>query len=76
MPTPKQAVVKEAASPNQWPQALERRPASSRSAAETAGTAMSSQAQEARPVASATGVTTAGAVTGAGSMSVVSPLSS
>jgi len=45
-------------------------------AAEPAGTAMSSQAQEAGPVASATGVTTAGAVTGAGSMSVASPLSS
>ena len=76
MPTPRQAVAREAARPSQWPQVLERRPASSRKAAETAGTAMSSQAQEAGPVASATGVTTAGAVTGAGSMSVASPLSS
>ena len=74
MPTPRQATAKEAARPTQWPQALERRPASSRKAAETAGTAMSSQAQEAGPVASVRGVTTA--VTGAGSMSVVSPLSS
>ena len=74
MPTPRQAAAKEAARPSQWPQALDRRPASSRNAAEAAGTAMSSQAQEASPVASVRGVTTA--VTGAGSMSVVSPLSS